>query len=321
MFYLGRGCFPLFAFAMAISLNRDRPLDGYLKRLVVFRAPQPAGLRPRGVSRERPEHPVHGLALGARGGALVHGTGVLAAARAPGASLSCSPSSSRTPSTSDLIGIMLPAVLLSAMRGERHAWLWAGITLLALNLDMAELFALGRRADRPHGALVGSPPDRRCPAPVLVPWMSYALCRRVPGDRFLPRYALYWFYPGHLLVFALLAPAPGRAASRAALPLGELPQPQPRARHSGGAPLILELGVPGDAENVVQDSRRQGGHRHEGHTSRSRCGWCSSTPPPTSTRKGVGCTSPTTSTGSTRCCRTPRSAAATRTPERRQEGA
>ena len=36
MFYLGRGAFPLFAFAMACHLYRQMPLDRYLQRLVVF---------------------------------------------------------------------------------------------------------------------------------------------------------------------------------------------------------------------------------------------------------------------------------------------
>ena len=96
---------------------------------------------------------------------------------------------------------MLPAVLLSAMRGDRASWLWAGITLLVLNLDVAELFTLEGGQIVPmelSWALL-----LIVAGTVLVPWASYALCRRVPGDRFLPRYALYWFYPGHLLLFAL----------------------------------------------------------------------------------------------------------------------
>jgi hypothetical protein len=87
------------------------------------------------------------------------------------------------------------------MRGERLAWLWAGVTLIALNLDLAELFALENGQVVPMelswvSLLIVA-------GTVLVPWVSYELCRRVAGERFLPRYALYWFYPGHLLVFAL----------------------------------------------------------------------------------------------------------------------
>lgn len=96
---------------------------------------------------------------------------------------------------------MLPAVLLVAMREERVAWLWAGVTLVALNLDLAELFALENGQVVPME--LSWVPLRIVAGTFLVPWVSYALCRRVPGDRFLPRYALYWFYPGHLLLFAL----------------------------------------------------------------------------------------------------------------------
>lgn len=198
MFYLGRGCFPLFAFAMAISLNRDRPLDGYLKRLVVFALlSQPVFVL---AFQENSLNILFTLALGA---AVARWYVEQEPWRRQ--TLLCvvlvSSFLFKDAIDYDLVGIMLPAVLLSAMRGERAAWLWAGITLLALNLDMAELFALE------GGQIVlmelSWAPLLIVAGTVLVPWVSYALCRRVPGDRFLPRYALYWFYPGHLLLFAL----------------------------------------------------------------------------------------------------------------------
>jgi hypothetical protein len=198
MFYLGRGCYPLFAFAMAISLNRDKPLDGYLKRLVVFALlSQPVFVL---AFHENALNILFTLALGA---AVARWYVEQVPWRRHGFLCVVVLSSFffEDAIDFDLIGIMLPAVLLSAMRGERHARLWAGITLLALNLDMAELFAL---EDGQIALMELSwAPLLIVAGTVLVPWVSYALCRRVPGDRFLPRYALYWFYPGHLLVFAL----------------------------------------------------------------------------------------------------------------------
>ncbi len=198
MFYLGRGCYPLFAFSMAISLNRDKPLDGYLKRLVVFAfLSQPVFVL---AFHENALNILFTLALGAAVGRWYVEQVPWPRLGLLGVAL-LSSFFFEDGIDFDLIGIMLPAVLLVAMRGERHARLWAGVALIALNLDMAELFALE------GGQIVlmelSWAPLLIVAGTVLVPWMSYALCRRVPGDRFLPRYALYWFYPGHLLVFAL----------------------------------------------------------------------------------------------------------------------
>ena len=37
----------------------------------------------------------------------------------------------------------------------------------------------------------------------LLPWVSYALCRQLSVDGFLPRYTLHWFCPEHLLLLAV----------------------------------------------------------------------------------------------------------------------
>lgn len=198
MFYIGRGAYPLFAFAMAISLNRDKPLDGYLKRLVAFALlSQPVFVL---AFEEYSLNILFTLALGAVVARWYveqvpwrrYGLLCLAAVYS---------FLFEDAIDFDLIGMMVPAVLLGVLREERFAWLWAGFTLLALNLDMPELFALE------GGRIVPMELEAETllivAGTVLVPWVSYELCRRVPGNRFLPRYALYWFYPGHLLVFAL----------------------------------------------------------------------------------------------------------------------
>lgn len=197
MYYLGRGCYPLFAFAMAISLNRDRPLDAYLKRLVAFALlSQPVFVL---AFHENALNILFTLALGAVMARWYVEQGPWRPLALLGVALFSAFFDDAI--DYDLVGIALPAVLLSAMRGQRHARLWMVLMLLALNLDVGELFYLEGGQIVPqelswdHLLIVAGT--------LGIPWVSHALCRRVPGDRFLPRYALYWFYPGHLLVFAL----------------------------------------------------------------------------------------------------------------------
>jgi len=198
MFYLGRGCFPLFAFSMACNLDRDIPVDAYLKRLVVFALiSQPVFVL---AFHESALNILFTLALG---GALARW--YVGAVQWQRHAILCVALLSsvlfKDGIDYDLVGIALPAVLLSVMRGERYARLWAGIVLLSLNLDVGEVFMLD------GGQIVlqsfSWDPFLAVGGTFLIPWVSYLLCRRVPGNRFLPRYALYWFYPGHLLLLAL----------------------------------------------------------------------------------------------------------------------
>jgi len=197
MFYLGRGSFPLFAFVMACHLYRDTPLDSYLKRLVVFALlSQPIFVL---ALHEDVLNILFTLALGAVVASWV-------AEQAPWRRhmLYCVALSSvffEEAIDYDLIGIILPALFLSVMRGERFAQLWTWIMLLWLNLDVGDLVRLqGQQLVLQEFSL---DPVLIVAGTVVLPWLSYTLCRRMTGDRFLPRYALYWFYPGHLLLLAI----------------------------------------------------------------------------------------------------------------------
>lgn len=197
MYYLGRGAFPLFAFVMACHLYRQTPLAGYLKRLVVFALLS---------------QPVFVLALDEIGLnvlftlALAAVVALWVVEQAPwrrhmlfGVTL-CSVFFEDAIDF-DLLGIVLPAAFLSVMRGQPYAKLWVGIILIFLNLEVGDIVGLDR-----EGFVLNDfslDPVLAVSSTIVLPWLGYALCRRLSGDRFLPRYTFYWFYPGHLLLLAI----------------------------------------------------------------------------------------------------------------------
>ena len=197
MFYVGRGSFPLFAFVMACHLYRDTPSDKYLQRLVVFALlSQPVFVL---AFDEAVLNILFTLALGAAVASWALG-------QAPWrlhmlCFVALSSVFFEDAIDFDLIGIILPALFVSVMRGERFARLWTLIMLLLLNLDLGDVVGLEgqqlvlQEFSLDHVLIVAGT--------IVLPWVSYTLCRRIPGDRFLPRYALYWFYPGHLLVLVI----------------------------------------------------------------------------------------------------------------------
>jgi len=197
MFYLGRGSFPLFAFVMACHLYRDTPLVKYVPRLVVFAlVSQPVFVV---AFQENTLNILFTLALGAVVASWVVGQPpwrlhVLCW-------LALSSIFFEDAIDFDLVGIMLPALLVSAMKGERFAQLWSAIMLLLLNLDVGDVIRLGD--ERIALQELSLDPVLTVASTALVPWVSYTLCRHAPGGRFVPRYALYWFYPGHLLLLVI----------------------------------------------------------------------------------------------------------------------
>jgi len=197
MFYIGRGSFPLFAFVMACHLCRDMPLDRYLKRLVVFALlSQPIFVL---ALHEDVLNILFTLALGAVVARWAVGQALWRRNLLYGVALSSVFFEEAI--DFDLIGIMLPALFVSVMRGERFAWLWTWVMLLWLNLDVGDLVRL-----RGRGLVLQEfswDPVLIIAGTIALPWVTYAHCRRISGDRFLPRYAFYWFYPGHLLLLVI----------------------------------------------------------------------------------------------------------------------
>jgi len=197
IFYLGFGVFPMFAFVMACHLHRQIPLKNYLQRLVVFALlSQPifvlatydvqlnilftlalAALVAPWMVEQTPwrRHMLFGLSLSA---VFIEDA-----------------------IDYDLLGIVLPAAFLSAMRGQRFAILWILVILMSLNLDVGDIVYL--ESDELILNDISMDLVLTFCGTIVFTWVICVLCRRLSGDRFLPRYALYWFYPGHLLPFAI----------------------------------------------------------------------------------------------------------------------
>jgi hypothetical protein len=197
IFYLGFGVFPMFAFVMACHLYRQTPLESYLQRLVVFALLS---------------EPIFVLTFYEAQLNILF-TFALAAVVAPWIveqapwrrhmlfGLSLSSVFIEDAIDYDLLGIVLPAAFFSAMRGQRFAIPWVLVILMSLNLDVGDIVSL--ESDGIILNDISMDLVLTFSGTIVFPWVIYALCRRLTGDRFLPRYTLYWFYPGHLLPFAI----------------------------------------------------------------------------------------------------------------------
>jgi hypothetical protein len=195
--YIGRGSYPLFCFAMACALARRPPsLDAYLLRLVAFALlSQPlyilvfdttqinilftlclAALASRWLLslQEKQQHLVFFISLFSF---LI-----------------------TDPFDYDIIGLLLPAALVLWIEGKRRGWLWTAILLIFLNTDLVAFVS------DEEGAfswvfswdIVWT---------ILATYVFFlaglggAFFHR--GKRYLPRYAMYLFYPIHLAILLL----------------------------------------------------------------------------------------------------------------------
>jgi hypothetical protein len=189
MWYLGRPVFPLFAFALVCNLIRGTKVPDYVGKLIllgVVSQPLYATLMVTDegdvlftlavgavlVTALRPQHLVvqH----------LVFLAGI--------ATIFSSLFRVREGLDFGLAGMLLPAALCLVLEGRRSHALWLALLLFALNWYPI---------DNPWKL---QPIQVACFAggvSVLVALAALALKNRA---RFLPRYALHVFYPGHLLV-------------------------------------------------------------------------------------------------------------------------
>ncbi len=187
MWYVGRLAFPLFCLVFALNLRRGASLAGYVARLTpfailsqpIYRAAFHDGLDNilitlllAGVVAllldDRPRRVQH----------AVFAVGAAAAFAAPWTPIS-------TGISFGMAGLLLPAALKLTLEGRRDAAPWAALLTVGLNwFPRDELF------DSLAAPLFV----------VAVAAATLALARRLAGrPRFLPRYALYAFYPLHLL--------------------------------------------------------------------------------------------------------------------------
>ena len=197
MWRIGRVSFPLFCFAVACNLARGAPLPGYLRRLLLFGVlTQPIfGLAFRGHDQG---NVLIALALGALVAATLRqrGAGLQHALLALGSVLVLVPAlRANTGFEFGLAGLLLIAVLLLLLDGRWSTAVWLPFIAFGLNLPAArspaEPWWLGPLRDAAI-ALAGG---------ALVLAVSLLLRGR---RRFLPRYALHVFYPGHLLLLAAI---------------------------------------------------------------------------------------------------------------------
>jgi TraX protein len=196
MYYLGRGAFPLFAFAMACHLLEHVPLSKYVERLTIFALiSQPVFAL---AFYEDAGNILFTLALGSIVGVWTvnrpawrrHMLGALALL-----SLSLYNFVDFA-----LVGIMLPALLACAMGGDRISWFWTAVLLVLLNVNISDVAVFDE-------GFVFSAPDLAIyltiASTMLLPVLSYVAVKSIHGARFLPRHALYIFYPAHLFLLAV----------------------------------------------------------------------------------------------------------------------
>jgi hypothetical protein len=187
LWYVGRLAFPLFCLVLALNLRRGASAATYAAYLTpfaivsqpIYRAAFHDGLDNILITlllaifvaelmRARPPLLQH----------AVFAVGAAASFAAPWTSIS-------TGLCFGVAGLLLPSALMLAIDGRRDVAPWAALLFVALNwFPRDELF----------DSLF---------APVLVVLAAaatLALARRLASrPRFLPRFALYWFYPLHLL--------------------------------------------------------------------------------------------------------------------------
>lgn len=189
MWYLGRPVYPLFAFALVCNLIRGTNLLDYVGKLVLL-----------GVVAQ----PIYATLMATDEGdilfTLAVGAVLIAALRhqhpmvphliflAAGLTIFSSLFRVREGLDYGLAGMLFPVALYFVLEGRRSHLPWLAMLLFALNWYPI---------DNPWNL---KPIQVACfagAAAILVAFIALAFKAR---PRFLPRYALYIFYPGHLLV-------------------------------------------------------------------------------------------------------------------------
>ena len=102
-----------------------------------------------------------------------------------------------------LAGIMLPSAIVLVLRGHKSAWPFLILLLLFINAGgiLTEL-------QKNPPLFVWIYPALNGVFSIVLPWLVVDTARYMrQTDRFLPKYALHIFYPGHLFILKLLGMA------------------------------------------------------------------------------------------------------------------
>jgi hypothetical protein len=188
MWYFGRSVFPLFAFALVCNLMRGTNIAGYVRRLILLAVvSQPLYATAIGVSVgdvlfTLAAGAVVAVALRAQNWLVQHGVFLIATVLIFTSLLQV-----RDGLDYGLAGMLLPAALYLVLAGNWSHMPWLGALVAGLNWypDIPWRFGPWQVACVAAGMAI------------LVALVSLALKGR---PRFLPRYALHVFYPGHLAV-------------------------------------------------------------------------------------------------------------------------
>jgi hypothetical protein len=99
-----------------------------------------------------------------------------------------------------LAGVMLPSAIILVHRGQKNAWPFLILLLLFINA--------GGLLEGVHNAAAWTMMALNGLASIALPWLVLDAARYMKQTgRFLPKYALHVFYPGHLAALKLLGMA------------------------------------------------------------------------------------------------------------------
>lgn len=206
LWYSGRIAFPLFALVLVLHLARGVEPRAYVGPLLLVGVPTQLVYMNAFPYGSTEANILFTLATGAVvAGALDRAPAWLRHLALAAATLAVFvlPTSPRTGVDFGLAGIMLPSALLLTLRAPAAYGPWLVATVAGLNV-----YGWHPRGQTAAAALAGATLAILAGG-ALVVGLAARLGRGRP--RFLPRYALHLFYPGHLAVLALI-----RAAAAAA---------------------------------------------------------------------------------------------------------
>jgi hypothetical protein len=102
-----------------------------------------------------------------------------------------------------LAGVMLPSAVILVWRGEKAAWPFLVLLLLFVNAG-----GILHAVEKDMALALWMVPALSGLCATVLPWLALDTARHLKQtDRFLPKYALHIFYPGHLLLMKLLGRA------------------------------------------------------------------------------------------------------------------